>query len=463
MTALAEPSNALSQVRAIFGSAADIGLRRLVAGPGTLRRLGELVRETRSGSGPIVLLTDATPKVAYGADLTESVLDRLRQVGRPVHVTVGSPGHHTTADPATVADAIARTAGAGVLVTLGSGTICDVGKVASARGAFPHVVVQTAASVNGYANAQSVLLLDGVKTTVSSSWPEVLLIDEETLVCAPPELTRAGLGDLISVYTASADWALSDALRVDCGYRPELVRLLRQAATAVLPLAGELPTGTAAVTALAHGLTLGGLVMGMAGQTAPSSGTEHAISHLLDMAAGGEGRPHALHGAQVGISALVAAATWEHLGARFAAARVEVPQDAAARDQVLAAFAEVDPSGAMGERCWQGYAAKLQALRANPEALASLAARWDAWADGVAPRLEVLADALRRAGAPTRFTDLNPAVSPERARWAITNAPLLRSRLGIADLAGLAGLWTDADIDAILTRLTSVGAGLSAS
>lgn len=462
MTALADPPDALSQVRTVFGSTADVGLRRLVTGPEALYQLGELVQETRRGSSPIMLLSDTTPKTVYGADLTELVLDQLRQVGEPIHVTIGSPGHETAADPATVADTIDRTAGAGVLVTLGSGTMCDIGKVASARGWFPHVVVQTAASVNGYADDQSVLLLDGVKTTVRSRWPDVLLIDEGTLVCAPPELTRAGLGDLISVYTASADWALAGALGVDRGYRPELVRLLRRAAAAALPLADELPTGSAAVNALAHGLTVGGLVMGVAGQTAPSSGTEHAISHLLDMAAGAAGQPHALHGAQVGISSLVSAAIWEHVRTRFAsaAAHARVPPDAPGRDQVLAAFAHVDPTGAMGERCWQGYAAKIGALRADPGAFASLTARWDTWADGVAPRLEFLADALRRAGAPARFSQLTPAVSPAQARWAIASAPLLRSRVGIADLAALAGFWTDADVDAVLTRLTDVDAGI---
>ncbi|MBO3749270.1 iron-containing alcohol dehydrogenase [Streptosporangiaceae bacterium NEAU-GS5] len=456
MTAVAEPSNALAQVRALFGPSADIGLRRLVTGPKALDRLGELVRETRRAGGPIVVLTDATLKRAYGTDLTTAVLSRLDQ---PKPVVAGTPGHATVADPATVADAVARTAGAGVLVTLGSGTISDIGKVAAARNGLPHVVVQTAASVNGYANDHSVLLLNGVKTTVPSAWPDVLLIDEETLAGAPPELTRAGFGDLISVYTGSADWALAGELGVDHGYRPDLARLLSGAATAVLPQAGALPGSAAAVAALAHGLTLGGLVMGMAGQTAPSSGTEHAISHLLDMAAGATGRPHALHGAQVGVAALVAAAIWDHLRARLTpSARVDVPEEAAARARVLAAFAGLDPGGAMGERCWQGYAAKLRSLDAGT--LTEFLTRWPAWADAAAPRLEALAGALRQAGAPTRFSDLDPAANAERARWAIATAPLLRARLGIADLAVVTGLWTEADIDAVLDRLARVGAGL---
>ena len=37
---------------------------------------------------------------------------------------------------------------------------------------------------------------------------------------------------------------------------------------------------------LADRMTLTGMAMGVAGRTAPLSGTEHLISHLLDMAAG---------------------------------------------------------------------------------------------------------------------------------------------------------------------------------
>ena len=54
--------------------------------------------------------------------------------------------------------------------------------------------------------------------------------------------------------------------------------------------------------------------MGVTGSTAPASGMEHAVSHLLEMAATatGETSPsgQSLHGEQVGVASIVAAATW---------------------------------------------------------------------------------------------------------------------------------------------------------
>jgi glycerol-1-phosphate dehydrogenase [NAD(P)+] len=56
---------------------------------------------------------------------------------------------------------------------------------------------------------------------------------------------------------------------------------------------------------LAQGLILGGLAMEAAGTSRPCSGPEHLISHALDAALGPDA---ALHGAQVALGSLIAAA-----------------------------------------------------------------------------------------------------------------------------------------------------------
>jgi glycerol-1-phosphate dehydrogenase [NAD(P)+] len=48
--------------------------------------------------------------------------------------------------------------------------------------------------------------------------------------------------------------------------------------------------------------------LGVAGSTAPYSGTEHLVSHLLDMSAVQLDRPFAFHGAQVGVATVPVAA-----------------------------------------------------------------------------------------------------------------------------------------------------------
>src|SRR5262249_41583069 len=111
----------------------------------------------------------------------------------------------------TVAAAAAAAAGAGCVITVGSGTITDIGKAAASGGA-PLVTVQTATSVNGYADPFSVLLRHGVKRTTPSRWPDALVIDPAVLQGAPPDLNRAGAGDLMAMFTAPADWYLASAI-----------------------------------------------------------------------------------------------------------------------------------------------------------------------------------------------------------------------------------------------------------
>lgn len=64
-------------------------------------------------------------------------------------------------DEATVESAVAAVGAVGLIVSLGSGTITDLGKVVSARSGAPLIAVQTAASVNGFSDPLSVLVIGG--------------------------------------------------------------------------------------------------------------------------------------------------------------------------------------------------------------------------------------------------------------------------------------------------------------
>ena len=105
--------------------------------------------------------------------------------------------------------------GASLLVSVGSGTVTDLAKQAAAELDVPVVVVQTAASVNGYSDSLSVLVRGGAKRTVPSVWPSALIVDHDVLRAAPGRLTRAGVGDATAAWTGPADWYLACALGLD--------------------------------------------------------------------------------------------------------------------------------------------------------------------------------------------------------------------------------------------------------
>jgi glycerol-1-phosphate dehydrogenase [NAD(P)+] len=279
-------------------------------------------------------------------------------------------------------------------------------------------------------------------------------------------MTRAGLGDLVSMFTAPADWYLAHAVGHDDSYSPTAVALGRELGDELLALAPALRGNDPdAVGRLAQMLAVSGISMGAADRTAPSSGMEHTVSHLLEMAAAAQGRPTALHGAKVGVATVIAALTWRHVRDRVARAglRPQFPAPARMRERVYAAFDRLDPTGVMARECWADYSRKL--TRWNDSA-ATVAALAGSWADHERALDQLLADpariveALRAAGAPVRFTELDPPVPPDLARWAVANCHLMRDRFTVADLAWFLGAWDADSVETVLADAAALGAGL---
>jgi glycerol-1-phosphate dehydrogenase [NAD(P)+] len=328
------------------------------------------------------------------------------------------------------------------------------------------VIVQTAASVNGFADDQSVLLRNGVKRTVASRWPDVLVLDGAVLADAPSAMNLAGFGDLVSMFTAAPDWYLARAVGMDDSFSATAVALGREHGEELLELSPALARNeTAAVVRLAEILAVSGISMGVAGRTAPSSGMEHTVSHLLEMVAERRGVDTALHGAKVGVTTIIAALLWRRLRRRIAAQGMTLlfPAAEEMEERVRAAFDPLDPSGAMGEECWADYSAKLARWHERRDAVERFAAAWD----GHLRELEQLlidpariVEAMKTAGAPVRFSELEPGIDAATARWAVGNCHLMRDRFTIADLACFTGSWEEQDVDAILAEATALGAGL---
>jgi len=443
-----------------------IGLRRIVQGDDVLGALPALVAEFAS-PGPVLVLADPVPMERDGVDLKEHVVSLLAGAGARL-VTLGTAGDEVHADMATVDVARAALAGAGCVVSVGSGTLCDIGKKATegvgGTPPIPYLVVQTACSVNAFSDDMAVLLLHGAKRTLPSRWPDALVIDLGVIADAPAELNQAGVGELTSMFTGPSDWRLADLAGLDPGYDDAVVGLFRDGGEELERVAAGVATGDhAALAWLCDRMTLSGIALGVAGRTAPISGAEHAISHLLDMAAIRTGDPIGYHGAQVGVASVVVAALWEDLLEGIDLQRLldPPPDEEAARADIERRFGVFDPSGETAAECWRLYQRKLGAWAAGRAARERLVAGWSGHVarltEGLRPPKAIVAT-LRAAGAPARFRDLG--VDAETARWAVGGAHLLRDRFGVLDLADLAGRWGPADVDRVLERAAAAGGGL---
>ena len=73
---------------------------------------------------------------------------------------------------------------------------------------------------------------------------------------------------------------------------------------------------------------------------------------------------------------------------------------------------------------------------------------------------EKLGRALKEAGAPSRFRDLDPPASEDIAFWALRNCHLMRNRFTLADLIFFLGWWEDAFVERLFERAHSAGGGL---
>jgi glycerol-1-phosphate dehydrogenase [NAD(P)+] len=443
-----------------------LGLGGVLLGPGVIDRVADVVNEIRRPSGDVVLFADRRPMFGGGTEVKASIELRLREAGLNVRkVTVGDDSARPRADIATIEAATRDSAGAAALVSVGSGTVVDVAKSVSANlGNIPHVAVQTAASVNGFSGDLTALVVGRVKHIACARWVDRLLIDTDVVAHAPAELNRAGFGDLLANYTAPADWMLANLVGQDDSYSAAAVELTRSHLDAIVERADGIHRGDReAIDELCAALTLSGISMGVAGHSAPGSGMEHAVSHLIEIATPPDERPP-LHGATVGALSVLSALLWSRVRVQARGGRLHAlrfPTAAEMEPRVRAAFAGVDPSGQIGDACWQAYADKLERWNDSRGELEKLPERWpafDAQLEGLVGSPELIVGALRAVRAPVRLGQLG--VRNEVTEWALASSHMLRGRFTVADLAFFMGMWESSDVHELLIAAARLGAGL---
>jgi glycerol-1-phosphate dehydrogenase [NAD(P)+] len=183
------------------------------------------------------------------------------------------------------------------VIGFGGGKALDVAKYVAFLGKIPYLAVPTSLSNDGFCSPQSSLTVEGERRSLPAAVPFGVIIDTTVCLHAPPALWYSGVGDLVSKFTAIADWKLAfhavgelvddfAALLSDASIYQFLARPERD-------LEGMRVLGTA--------LFLNGVAMSICGSSRPASGSEHLISHALDAISV---RPR-LHGLQVGLASYV--------------------------------------------------------------------------------------------------------------------------------------------------------------
>ncbi|MDX6347867.1 MAG: glycerol-phosphate dehydrogenase, partial [Streptomyces sp.] len=131
--------------------------------------------------------------------------------------------------------------------------------------------------------------------------PIAVVIDLEVIREAPVRFVRSGIGDAISNISAIADWELSHRVNGE-PIDGLAAAMARSAGESVLRHPGG-SGDDAFLTVLSEALVLSGIAMSISGDTRPSSGACHEISHAFDLL---YPKRAAAHGEQVGIGAAFA-------------------------------------------------------------------------------------------------------------------------------------------------------------
>lgn len=221
------------------------------------------------------------------------------------------------------------------LVSCGSGTLTDITRYNSLMTGIPFVSYATAASVDGFASTTTPILNKGFKTTFPGVSPDVVFYDPDVLARAPAAMTAAGFGDVMAKIIAMIDWRLAYAVEGE-DYCPLIAALVDRAVSDCLALAGDLAgegadleKRGAACARLMETLSLTGIGMQMMGSSRPASGSEHHISHLLEMRDIQRQRHGSLHGDKVGIGTLISMTIYQRLfdGDKLPEQRPVLPAD----------------------------------------------------------------------------------------------------------------------------------------
>jgi len=442
------------QIRSIPGypTGEELPIREMVFEAGALYRLPDLL--SRAGirpDGHLWVIMDRTPMQRQGQDLKELIFQILKELGQQFEVVWLEPdgtGQVHTDLPQINAVKACLQADSAVL-SVGSGTVTDIAKHACyvfqqehGTRPLPFVVFQTANSVSAYTSNMAPTFVDGVKRTLPSRYPDVLICDLETLRDAPKSMTVAGVGDLLAAFSSYADWWLAHRLGLDDTYTEFAQTLMGPLDEIFMDQAQGLQAGTLASTAvLAKLIALGGLAMSLSHATAPLSGYEHVISHVLDLVAEQNHRPLAQHGTQVALTTLLTTAAYQIFLEEFEPAEVNLencyPTDAQMKARIEAAFQPLDPSGRVAAECWSDYRLKLEAWHAHRADFEKVLRDWPdihSQLHTLVKSPHVAADILHAISSPMRFADLTPAPAEAEVQFAFRNAPLIRHRFTLGDL-----------------------------
>lgn len=193
------------------------------------------------------------------------------------------------------------------IVSIGGGKAIDAGKYAAFLRNIPFISVPTSSSSDGFSSASASLTLEGKRTSVPAKLAYGIIVDIDVIKTAPEKFIYSGIGDMISKITALYDWTYEE--KHGAGVVNDFaVMIAKKAVNSFVRTPYESIHDDLFLKELLDSLAMSGMANEIAGSSAPTSGSEHLISHALDKLL----PTPQLHGIQVGIATYIMAKVQNH-------------------------------------------------------------------------------------------------------------------------------------------------------
>ncbi|MCE5296609.1 MAG: NAD(P)-dependent glycerol-1-phosphate dehydrogenase [Euryarchaeota archaeon] len=267
--------------------------RNVLVGHGVIRMAPQVCRDFALSGTALVVAGQKTIKAAG-----HTVEEGLRADGYDVHEIL--VGEATDDNLKKVVQAVKDTK-ANFLLGIGGGSKIDLAKMAAKECNLEFISMPTSASHDGIASGRASIKNIKGPTSMDAKVPLGVIADTEIIVQSPFRLLAAGCADVISNSTALLDWEFAKRLRNE-SFSRSAYSLASYTAETVIENADLIRPGLEESVWIAiRPIIISGISMSVAGNSRPTSGSEHMFSHALDLIAPGK----ALHGEQCGVGCIM--------------------------------------------------------------------------------------------------------------------------------------------------------------